>query len=254
MKITVEIQGLKEVQGQLAGFSDRRLNAALATGLTRAAGVLAGDWRAQIGAKLDRPTPLTQRSVLVKRAEAASLQAEVLVRDQARAGAVTPAEYLGTQESGGSRGLRKFERALIAQGSMPAGHKVVPGKYAKLDGFGNVSRGQIVQVIAQLGAQYSPGYQRVISKSAAKRAESAIRRGRNYVALLVRDDKGRAPGVYEIGKYGLRPVFFYVRSVAYQRRLDLLGQAGSRAPGEVRRQVERAIAEHAARLAAKGAA
>lgn len=252
MKITFDIKGLADVQAQIKGFSDRRLNAALATGLTRAAGVLAGDWRDQIGAKLDRPTPLTQRAVLVKRAEAASLQAEVLVRDQARAGAITPAEYLGTQEAGGSRGLRKFERALIAQGSMPAGHKVVPGKYAKLDGFGNVSRGQIVQVIAQLGAQYSPGYQRVISKSAAKRAESAFRRGRNYVALLARDDKGRAPGVYEIGKYGLRPVFFYVRSVAYQRRLDLLGQASSRAPAEVQRQVERAIAEHAARLAGGG--
>ena len=254
MKLTIDIQGLKEVQGQLAGFSGRRLNAALATGLTRAAGVLAGDWRAQIGAKLDRPTPLTQRSVLVKRAEAANLVAEVLVRDQARPGAITPAEYLGTQEAGGSRGLRKFERALIAQGSMPAGHKVVPGKYAKLDSFGNVSRGQIVQVIAQLGAQYSPGYQRVISKSAAKRAESAIRRGRNYVALLARDDKGRAPGVYEIGKYGLRPVFFFVRSVSYQRRLDLIGRASTSAPAEVARQVERAISDSAARLSARGRA
>lgn len=252
MRLDVQIEGLDEVRRQLQGFSDRRFAAAVATGLTRSAGMVATDWRIQIAGKLDRPTPLTQRSVVVKRAEAASLAAEVLVRDQARPGAVTPAEYLGVQELGGSRGLRKFERALIAQGSMPAGHKVVPGEYAKLDSFGNVSRGQIVQVIAQLGAQYSPGYQRVISKSAAKRAQSAIRRGRNYVALLARDDKGRAPGVYEIGKYGLLPVFFYVRSVAYQRRLDLLGQAGSRAPVEAQRQIDRAIGEHIARLAGGG--
>lgn len=252
MRLDVKIEGLDEVRQQLRGFSDRRFAAAVATGLTRAAGAVAADWRSQIAGKLDRPTPLTQKSVVVKRAEAADLEAVVLVRDQVRPGAVAPSEYLGTQEEGGTRGLRKFERALIAQGAMPAGHKVVPGEFAKRDASGNISRGQIVQVIAQLGAQYSPGYQRVISASAAKRAASALRRGRHYVAILVRDDKGHAPGVYEQGKYGLRPVFFYVRSVTYRRRLDLMGQARALGADEAQRQIDRAIGEHVARLAGGG--
>ena len=251
MKINVEVTGLQELRAKLVdGFSERRLRAAVATGLTRTAGAIAGVWKAEINQEIDRPTPLTRGAVVVLRADAESLTATVLVKDQLPAGAITPAEYLGVQETGGRRRLRKFEQALQAQGSMPSGMYVVPGKGAKLDGFGNVSRSQIVQVLAQLGAKYSPGYARVISSSAKKRAAKAVRLGRSYVAILQTQGKLVA-GVYERKDRDLVPVFIYKRLVTYRKRLDLIGEGTRTASAELGRQVELAIAEQTARLTAK---
>jgi hypothetical protein len=166
-----------------------------------------------------------------------------------------PVDWLSPQEFGGERGVKKFERALQAQGSMPSGWKAVPGPAAKIDPFGNVTKGQIVQVIAQLGAKFSPGYQRVISKSAAKRAASAIAKGRAYVAILPGNRAKLTPGVYErTASSGLRAVFFYVRATQYRKSIDLLGEARRAAPAAVQREMQRAIEQSAARLASRGIA
>lgn len=246
------MQGADELRQALAEFSERRLRSATATALTRTARQFAADWSRQLAQRLDRPTPATLRSVVVKRAENTDAQptAEVRIRDQARMERGTPpVQWLAEQEMGGRRGVKKFEAALQAQGAMPRGWAAVPGPAAKLDSYGNVTRGQIVQVIAQLGAQFSPGYQRVISQSAAKRAASAIRRGRAYVAIQAGNKAGLTPGVYERDGRGLRAVFYFVRHAAYRKRLDLVGAASRDALAVLQREFARAVSESAARLA-----
>lgn len=254
--LNLKIDGLKETREALRAFSDRRFTSAVATALTRTANVIGKEWTGQLGSRFDRPTPATQRAVVVKRAEntAAVLVAEVKLRDELRGGKGTPpVEWLATQELGGQRRIKKFEQALQAQGSMPAGWKAVPGPAAKLDGFGNVSRGQIVQVIAQLGAQFSPGYARVISASAAKRAARAVQTGRAYVAILPGNKAKLTPGVYKRAGKALRPVFFFVKSASYSRRLNLMGAGMREAQTVLNREFARAVSESAARLAQRSA-
>lgn len=244
MKLACTIEGLPAARRTVEiAFNERNARNALSTALTRTARELQAEWTGELFANIDRPTAFTLRSPTVKPASADTLRAELFIRDQAaRAGDPSPADWLGPQERGGSRLVKKFERALMAQGAMPAGMKVVTGKYATLDGYGNISRGQITQVIAQLGRDFSPGYARTISASASRRLASAQRHGRQYVAVLQRKGK-LAPGVYQRSGRALLPVFLYVRSVSYRPRLDLERTGLQAGPGILRTQIARALAE-----------
>lgn len=251
MRVDVTVTGLQQAKELLDGFSARRLNAAAATTLTRVARELGQGWQKQMADRFDRPTPGTLRSVKWTQARADSLVAEVKVQDQATG--TPPVQWIAPEEQGGPRREKKFERALVAQGSLPAGWRVVPGPAAKLDSYGNMSRGQIVQVIAQLGVRYSPGYARVISPSAAKRAAKALATGRGYVAILPGNKAKLQPGVYERSQRALRPVMYFVRGAQYRKRLDLIGMASKLAPELLQREMQRAIEQSAARLAQRGA-
>lgn len=244
MQPTITIEGLQEVQATLGGtYTERNARNAMSTALTRTARQLERDWLGELASAIDRPTSFTLRAVGVTPATGETLEAQLFIRDQAvRLGAPTPAQWLAPQEEGGARFTKKFERALIAQGSMLPGHQVVPGPFATLDGFGNISRGQITQVIAQLGTSWSPGYARTISTNMAKRIASAARRGRQYVAFPRQTGKIE-PGVYQREGRDLLPVFLYKRQVRYGQRLELKVIAQQRGPEILRAEATRAVDE-----------
>ncbi len=248
MKFNIDIKGLDAATDALVGrFSERRLNAVAATALTRTAREIEANWKRKLESSFDRPTAATTKATVVKRATAADPVAEVFIRDQARG--TPPIEWLGVEESGGDRRIKRFEQALQSSGAMPRGMRAVPGVAAKLDGFGNVSKGQIIQVIAQLGAQYSPGYQRVISRSDVKRAQKALLSGRAYVAIQRRQGRLK-PGIYERGKGGiLSPVFFFVGTATYRRATNLIEEGTRVANEQLAAQVARALGKSAERLA-----
>lgn len=247
MNITIDTRELERAAKAIGGFSDRRLAATIATALTRTARAVEADWRRQFAAELDRPTPLTQRAAVVIGAKADNLRAEVKLRD-ATARGTAPAEYLAPQEAGGDRRLKRFEQALVRAGAMPAGQRAVPGEGAQRDGYGNVSRAQIVQVLNQLAAgRTSVGYSRVIGRTAEKRAASARRAGRVYVALP-QGSGPISPGIYERQGRGLKAVFLFVSSVRYRSRLKLIEQGGSVAARVVQAEGVRALGEQVQRL------
>jgi hypothetical protein len=249
--ITVRVEGLEAARRTVEGFSDRRFAAAIATALTRTGRQMQAAWRQELAQDLDRPTPLTLRAPVSSTATASSLVTAVSLRDVARAGDVPPSEYIGTQEQGGSRGLKKFERALIARGSMRPGQRAVPGQYAKIDGYGNVSRGQLVQVLAQLGTAFSPGYARVIAADGARRARNAARSGNAYVA--VPEPRGKlAAGIYRKFNGDLLPVFFFVSGTRYEKRTSLIEAARKVAEARFPAELRRSLAEDQARVNAKG--
>ena len=153
---------------------------------------------------------------------------------------------------------------------MPRGWYAVPGAGARLDAYGNISRGQIVQILSQLRAGTERGSLRHMAKGDDRKAISSRRRaqgraGGEFLAMPERRGKLK-PGVYllqgrdfgaRIG-YGrsarLVPVLVYVRQVAYARRLDWYGVARSTSSDVLPAQVDRALAEHVQRLAARGGA
>lgn len=240
----------KPAMQALDGFSERRIRAAAATALTRVAWEVQKDMKRQFLNRLDRPTAFTRNSVRVSKATAEKLESMVFLRTDVPAGTTSPGEYLTTHEVGGNRNLRKFERALVSSGAMRPGYKVVPGKYAKLDNYGNISRSQIVQVLNQLGSNLSAGYRRVVSNSAKKRAAASKRAGREYVALP-QPVNGIEAGISERKNGKLLPVFYFVHATRYGRKLRLIEQGTAVVKNRATAEMERALAEHRARLAAK---
>lgn len=255
MKITIDTRELEAMRREIAGFSERRMRAVVATALTRTARVTRDGWTRQLTSDIDRPTARTVGAAGFMGARADKLQATVFLKDQ-MAG-TSPAEYLQPQAVGGSRLLKKFERALVSSGAMPSGYFAVPGHAAVRDGYGNVSRAQLIAVIRALGQDYSPGYQRVISKSTAKRLQSQARHGRKYIAVLPKD-AARAkvsPGIYERQPDGSRKaVFLYKSQTTYRQRLRLVDRESVRDIEQtLQQEVGTALRENLQRLAAKGA-
>ena len=251
MQISIQVTGIKELQRDLKDFSERRVKSVVSTALTRTAVQVRKDWQDKINTVVEAPTQLTRRAVAFSGAKADKLEARVFLAD--RGGSANPSEYLRPQELGGGRNVKKFERALISAGAMPSGYITVPGTGAKLDNFGNVSRAQLVDVIRALGSQYSPGYQRVISKKADKRLAAQARSGRQYIAVSPGDAKRFrvSPGIYERMADGSRKaIFLFKNGVTYRKRLGLLDRVAD-IDRTLQSEVSKAIDQSAARLAAK---
>lgn len=204
---------------------------AAAVALTRTAWAARSAIRAEMQTQFDRPTPTTLDSTLVKRATKADLASRVYVKDDAFKG-TAPTKYLGPQVYGGDRGLKRFERALQARGLLPPGMVAVPGGAATLDQYGNVSRGQIVEILSYLQAFGEQGYRANMSERRRDKLQrgTATSRGYNYFVLLKREGKlppgvykrmayGRDPRVAHLAYSGAKPVFVFVRMPHYKPRL-----------------------------------
>ena len=190
------------------------------------ANVVRDDLRTEMRRVFDRPTSFTLNSVRVKYANSTRPEAFVWLKDEAGKG--TPADvYLGPQIFGGDRQLKRMEKALLANGLMPSGCFCVPAGGAKLDQYGNVSRGQVVQILSQLKAQRGGGFESRASNSAASRRARA-KQGVTYFVLTKPWGKLK-PGIYLRKKLvrssKVTPVFLYVKSVKYKPRFDFFGVA-----------------------------
>jgi len=235
--------GLQELRTELAGFSERRLKAATATALTRTAKQVSKLWQNEINTRLDKPMLFTQRAVRFEGAKADKLSAKVALKDVSNSGGMSQSEYLQQHEYGGGRLVKKFERALIASGAMPGGYITVPGRGVERNAYGNVSRSTIIAVIAQLGANYSAGYRRVIGSDPRKRGYFVMPVGNGSVN----------PGVYvRLPSGDMQMVFAFKKMVSYSRKLTLQSSADQEVPVIFREEFDRAISESMARLRARG--
>ena len=264
IKITSNSGSLDQLRQSLAGFSDRRFAAAVATGLTRTAVKVRTAVREELVRSIDRPSPYTLRGLYMRPATAARLEARVWFGDEYRDG--TPqGRYLSPQVHGGTRGTKRFEKALQLRGSMPAGWHAVPGPGARLDAYGNVQRGQLQQILSQVGTELTAGYVRTLSRIKSRRRRAFGRAGGQYVAFPKQTGKLR-PGIYlATGKdfgarvgYGrtgaLVPVLFFRPATVYRKRYDFYGVADRVTRETLPAELDRAIEESAARLAARGRA
>lgn len=266
MKIEVDIKGLAELKAKLKGFSDRRLNAALATALTRTAAEAWKAGRTSLSASIARPTPYTVRALKYVGARADRLSAHVGFDVEARQdisgkttgfsrGGDTPAaKYMLPNVEGGSRRQKRFELALQAKGAMPKGWSAVPGAGARIDSFGNISRGQIAQIISQLGTELLRGYDNTPKSIKAKRAGQR-KAGGQFIAVLPGGRSKLKPGVYQRETIGsnLTPVLIYVRTTTYRRRFDFYGDMQRVVDARLQPNVQRAIDEQIERLSRGGA-
>ena len=200
-----------------------------------------------------QPTRYFLQSLRIKRADvrAMKLQAELVFKDR---GLDDSSEAMMVPHvEGGRRKWKPMEDRLQRAGILPAGWYVVPGQAADIDANGNMSRGQISQILNVLGTYREAGYNKANAKTAERLAKGNAKKGVYGFAYFVNRPQGGnpniPPGVYKRIKtaFGssLKPVLIFVTRVTYKKRFDFYGIAqrefDARYPGEFDRAYEYAL-------------
>jgi hypothetical protein len=175
--------------------------------------IVHGAMKSDMAVAFDRPTPWTMNSLRYKLATEQRPVVDIWLAYDANKG--TPAEkYLSAQITGGGRRHKRFERALIASGNMPADMYAVPSSAAPLDAYGNVPGSFIVRMLSDLRAFGEQGYR------ANRRGKRTGARKTNYFfrAPGYRSQHLR-PGIYwHLPNGSIVPVFVFARSPQYAKR------------------------------------
>jgi hypothetical protein len=218
MHISVDV----DVRGFVAGIKefDRAHALAQAKALTFTAEAVRKAERAEMLRVLDRPTPYTLNSLYLKSARPDTLTARVWIKGADGAGF----HYLKPQVFGGDRQQKLFESVFATIG-IKAGRMtkndfwIVPGSAARLDRYGNISRGQIRQLLSALGkAERTGGYSANRTKASAKRKGVALTQ-----YFIGAPGGGKLPfGVWQ--RFGfasgsaVKPVLIFVKRPRYKAR------------------------------------
>lgn len=218
----------------------KQVKFATAVALTRTAKDVEAATYAEFRRVFDRPTPMTMKSLRTKPAKAQELWARVYVKDRALGGKNpnSAAEIFSHHFTAGQRIRKQLEYVLADNGFITASERVVPGGAAKLDRYGNMSRGQIVQILSQIGVRRA-GYDS--SPTSSKRSRRNVAQAGqifwSYGAAAKRRplvDKasgityGFAGGAASHLPRGawvragrtVRPLLLVVSGAAYRRRID----------------------------------
>ena len=179
--ITVSVDS-KKVSEMLASFP-KEAGRAAEIALDRTAYDIRDGIKDEMKTVFHRPVPYTLNSLKVTRTKNHNMQASVWFKEPDR----MEDHYLVPQVEGGKRKLKGFERALLR-------NKFIPGRGARMTKAGNISPGQIRQVLSVLGRAEMAGYQANITSKSARRNKKQ----RDYVFLHQGSSKGKLPpGVYQ---------------------------------------------------------
>ena len=231
--IRIEVDADNVLARQFTELERQNLPFAVVQACNATAFEMRNRWAQTAGRVFDRPTALTVRASQYEKATKQKPYAVVKLRDEALNG-TPPARYLLPQVEGGGRRTKGMEKLLQAKGAMPAGMFAVPGKGAQLDGYGNIKRSQVNQILSQLQARNDP----LQNETEVSRRRRRRRGVADFFAL--KSKKGNLlPGIYQrremaagdaarraIGATSrISSIFIFVRSVAYRKRYDIFGLA-----------------------------
>ena len=232
--LKVKIEGLDRVQKKCQSIAGKARRAAVEA-MTKTAQEIKRAERASMEQSFDRPTPWVLNSLYMQRATKDKPEARVWLKDEAGKG--TPAsKILQAQIDGGARRQKRSEKALQRIGVLPSGWVAVPTRHAKKDGYGNMDRGQLVQILSALEAFGEQGYKAnstIRSRKARWKgnAKKGIR-GHEYFAIGP-GSKGLPPGIYMRKNYssderqkvahlrrdGAKPIMIFAPKASYTVRL-----------------------------------
>ncbi len=284
MLFDFKITGVKELQSQLKDFSERRVNAVVATALTRTAVQVRDKLKATMPLVFNAPTPYTVRQLKYVAATAnrhvAAVGFNVAAITDAR-GAVlryqdlgpnsTPAgKYMQYQIDGGSRHQKRFEKALQMVGVLPVGWLAVPGARAKVDANGNQSIGEIRQILSWFdAAEFVAGSRQNMRGAGRDKRKQGTRRKAGFEYFVspvgevrsftrasgVRGTHKMQPGIYRRTMYAMgsriEPIVIFVRRATYRTRSDFYGIAKAEGDRLLQGEIDKAIRDSAARLSSK---
>jgi hypothetical protein len=228
----IEIRGMDELLRGLNDLQKQQLPGALAKTLTELAFVAKNKVVVEMQTVFDRPTPFTLNSMNVVKATISEMRSKVTPKDPLR---INPDQhYLNPQVEGGRRWFKKFEARLYKIGILPAGYFTVPSTAgAKIDDYGNMSKGQIVQILAYFDAFPEAGFRSNMGGAGRSRLARGTRNQLGYAYFSVQpNSRSRLhPGIYmRINLHDgsgqgaatvIRPVLLFVRTANYRKRLNI---------------------------------
>ena len=186
---------------------------ALADALNHTANQARQALRVEMASVFDRPTPWALNAVRILHAKPARLEAALWVQDESGGKNPFSAEdYLLPQVDGGQRITRRSERYLRETGILPAGRFVVPGAGARLDAYGNIQRGHLMQILSGLKAIRRDG-----SDHSATDSRRSQRKGHAAAFFVLKRGK-TSIGIAERRGRGLAVVLAFVRQPRYRER------------------------------------
>ena len=205
--LTINVKhNIDAVVSRLNDLQRRHVPSAIARALTSTAKEVRKAEVEEMKRVFDRPTPFTLHSLDLKPAWKADLTAKVWFKDLNR-----PEHYLVPQIRGGERLPKRFEEHLRRAGILPKDQVAVPGGGARLNKYGNMSAGQITQILSALGAHPDP--------YAHSKRRSRVRIGLWRGYFVGRPGGGRLPlGVWEKRGNKLLPVLIFVKRPHYAQR------------------------------------
>lgn len=236
MKLSLQIQGLEKVQATLRKLQGQQVKEAV----VKAINDTAFDARKQVQREFtevfDRPTSYIVKSVQVQQATVDKPEATVAPTYMGGKG-VDPQKILAAEVGGGSRKLKRSERALQAAGILPAGYftsiprNPFPGSD---DGRGNLRGPFIVQLLSYFQAFGEQGYKANMSAKRRKKLENVGTNANgaksiNGVVYFVtmgglRTGTGQhlPAGIWaKQGTHGanVRPVLMFIKQPTYRSRI-----------------------------------
>lgn len=235
LTIKVDTPDVDAIAKGLDGFK-KQVPFIVKTALNETAKDVIHDERLEMRRVFDRPTRFTYNSLFMKGATKAKPESVVWLRE------ITTLEhhYLEPNIFGGTREQKRSEKLLQRRGKIRPGQFIVPGGGVRLDSYGNVSRGQVQQVLSGLGAQFD----RLNNETARSKARKRRKGDRGYFAVVQRNRRLR-PGVYKRLRKRVRPIFITVNRARYPKRYDFFGVAqrsiNQNLPGHMDRSLKKAL-------------
>lgn len=232
--VAISVQhDLHKIKAELSKVEREQIPFATAQALTKTAQAAQAAVKQEMSSVFDRPTPFTLNSTFVKPATKANLEAQVYLKDEGNKAGGSAKVRLEPQLVGGQRAFKRMEGALRHAGLLGNSEQAVPGAAAELDAYGNMSRGQIVQILAYFKAFPESGYKANTTQAKKDKMAKGTKTKMGVRYFLKRDGRGR--GIYKATQTGfgsaIQPVLMFVRRAQYRRRLDM--------PGVVSRTVTR---------------
>lgn len=232
ISINVDTSGLMRLKAEIEG-KGKQARFATSQALNAAAYKAAQDTAKEMARVFDRPTPWVLKSVRYRKSTKTKLEASVDFDQWGNKTGVTVAQVLAAEITGGLRRRKRHEVALQRSGILPDGMAIVPGPGATIDRYGNMSGGQIVQIMSWFKSFGEQGYKaNATDKSRARLARGSKKTGaRGFVYFVLRQPHGKlVPGIYQRFDFGalgtsVKAVMFFVRIPQYRRRLDFYGLA-----------------------------
>lgn len=258
MKISINVSGFDQVRRAMEELPKKAQYAAVKAMNTSM------EWaqtsvRKQMRQDFDRPTQWVLNSLRIKYAKPSTMVAELAFKDINSVSSSRTMVFPHVE--GGSRHYKAMESRLMGIGLLPPGYNAVPGGAAKLDANGNMSRGQISQLLNVLGTYTESGFNKANLATVKRLAKGNVKKNvYGFVYWVNPVGSGRVkhlqPGVYQrvTTAFGssLKPILIFVKKANYKKRLDFYGitnrEINTRFESEFSRAFEAEKAGTAARM------
>lgn len=213
IKITHDI---KDTVRMLDDKVRKQVGFATAVALTKTAQAAQRELVQEMSQKFDRPTPMVLKSMFIRPATRQRLESMVFLKDRSIGGKnpLSIAEILRHQFAGGTRVRKRLELWLERAGLISRSEYIVPGAAARLDRYGNLSRGQIQQIMSQLRVGSDPYSYSSKSKRSRRNVRAAGEMFWSRGDTLPR-------GAWMRAGRNVKPLLIVVKRAQYSRRINM---------------------------------